>query len=219
MEKTLPYISAYGNITRCLERIINAQTPTTFSQDFLASVLKLTGGGARPVIKFLKNTGFLSEAGTPTTVYKNFRNSNARTEAVLEAMQFGYAELFKQNEYIHLVENESELKETIVATLGCAADDKRIAPILKSFSALKAFADFSKVSNDTNYESQDDPSRLQTLSKGDRYVDSTPGVTSNVSNLGLNLAYTINLNLPETTNPEVFNQIFRALKEHLISNE
>jgi hypothetical protein len=34
--------------------------------------------------------------------------------------------------------------------------------------------------------------------------------------VGLNLGYTINLNLPATSDPAVFNAIFRALKEHLL---
>jgi hypothetical protein len=34
--------------------------------------------------------------------------------------------------------------------------------------------------------------------------------------LGLNLGYTINLNLPATSDPAVFNAIFKALKEHLL---
>jgi len=33
---------------------------------------------------------------------------------------------------------------------------------------------------------------------------------------GLNLSYTINLNLPETSDVEVFNAIFRSLKENLL---
>src|SRR5262249_48330969 len=32
------------------------------------------------------------------------------------------------------------------------------------------------------------------------------------------VSYTINLNLPETTNPEVFNAIFRALRDNLLSS-
>ncbi len=35
--------------------------------------------------------------------------------------------------------------------------------------------------------------------------------------LGLNLGYTINLNLPATSDPAVFNAIFRALKENLLT--
>jgi hypothetical protein len=35
-------------------------------------------------------------------------------------------------------------------------------------------------------------------------------------NGGLNLSYTINLNLPETSDVEVFNAIFRSLKDNLL---
>ncbi len=35
---------------------------------------------------------------------------------------------------------------------------------------------------------------------------------------GISLSYTINLNLPTTTDQAVFNAIFRSLKEHLISD-
>lgn len=35
--------------------------------------------------------------------------------------------------------------------------------------------------------------------------------------LGFNLAYTINLNLPASTDQAVFNAIFRSLKEHLLA--
>ena len=108
MEKKLPYMSAYGNITRCLDGIIMAQTPPVFSTDFLGSVLKLTGGGARPVIKFLKNNGFLSDGGVPTDLYTDFRNSSTRTDAVLKALKIGYSDLFMQNEYIHLVKGDDK---------------------------------------------------------------------------------------------------------------
>ena len=33
---------------------------------------------------------------------------------------------------------------------------------------------------------------------------------------GLNLSYTINLNLPSTTDINVYNAIFKSLKEHLL---
>lgn len=37
--------------------------------------------------------------------------------------------------------------------------------------------------------------------------------------VGLNLSYTINLNLPATSDQAVFNAIFRSLKEHLLSDD
>ena len=49
-EQKVPYVTAYGNIDKALERIQPAQTPTRFTQDFLATKLSLKGGSARPVI-------------------------------------------------------------------------------------------------------------------------------------------------------------------------
>jgi hypothetical protein len=42
------------------------------------------------------------------------------------------------------------------------------------------------------------------------------GAHRNGQEIGMNLSYTINLNLPPSTDPEVFNAIFRALREHLL---
>jgi Family of unknown function (DUF5343) len=70
-ESKLPYMNGYGNITKGLEKIKGAETPERFSQDFLADTLGMTGGGARPLIAYLKRTGFLGsgaeqrDASTP----------------------------------------------------------------------------------------------------------------------------------------------------------
>ena len=38
------------------------------------------------------------------------------------------------------------------------------------------------------------------------------------NNVDFKVSYTINLNLPETTDPDVFNAIFRSLREHLLKD-
>jgi hypothetical protein len=52
-DSSLPFVTAYGNLTKALERIKRASTPPRFTQDFLATKLNLKGGSARPVIPFL----------------------------------------------------------------------------------------------------------------------------------------------------------------------
>src|SRR3954447_16366805 len=74
-ESKVPYLNAYGNITKALQKIKTAQTPDRFTQDFLATKLGLKGGSPKPVIPYLKRTGFLGSDGAPTTLYKRFRNS------------------------------------------------------------------------------------------------------------------------------------------------
>jgi hypothetical protein len=46
--------------------------------DFLEQTLAMKGGSARPLILFLKRTGFLRTDGTPTDRYKRFRNPTSR---------------------------------------------------------------------------------------------------------------------------------------------
>ena len=43
-----------------------------------------------------------------------------------------------------------------------------------------------------------------------------PRAAESAGNVELKVGYTINPNLPETTNPDVFNAIFKSLKEHLL---
>ena len=72
-ESKVPYVNAYGNISRALDRIQTAATPPRFTQDFLETKLGLSGGSARPLIPFLKRMGFLNTDGTPTDLYRQFR--------------------------------------------------------------------------------------------------------------------------------------------------
>lgn len=207
-------MSAYGNVTKCLEKIIDAQTPPIFSQDYLASTFKMTGGGARPVIKFLKNLGFLSDNGEPTQIYRDFRSDSTRSIAVLKSLKIGYAELFKQNEYIYK-EADAKITEVIIATLQCDKSDLRIQKILKCFNGVKAFADFDQIIEDTTVQPESQSlTQFANKTSAENLDERLCG-----QDIGLNLAYTVNLNLPESTNPEVFNAIFKSLKENLLKND
>src|SRR3954451_22956011 len=108
-EQQLPYVTAYGNVDKALERIQPAQTPPRFTQDFLSTKLNLKGGSPRPVIPFLKRTGFLGADGTPTDLYRRFRNEAQVGAAAAEALKIGYEPLYEVNEYVHDV-SDSELK-------------------------------------------------------------------------------------------------------------
>ncbi len=75
MAEKPPYVTAYGNVKKVLEKIQTAATPPRFTQDFLATKLNLIGGSPKPVIPFLKRTGFLGSDGVPTELYKRFERS------------------------------------------------------------------------------------------------------------------------------------------------
>ena len=80
-----PYMHAYGNVTKILNKIKEAKTPDRFSHDYLGTVLGFSGGGARPFIPLAKRIGLLNADGTPTTLYNQFRNP-AQSEQAMAAM-------------------------------------------------------------------------------------------------------------------------------------
>lgn len=116
----------------------SATVPPKFTQDFLATTLDMPGGGARPVIKFLKRSGFLTSDGSPTDLYKQFRNSSLRGAAAAQGMRKAYADLYAANEYVHNA-SDKDLKGLIIQVTGLEPDSKLITAMVGSFKALKQF--------------------------------------------------------------------------------
>ena len=203
---SIPYLGAYGNITKVLNKIQAASTPARFTQDFLATKLGLPGGSAKPLIPFLKRTGFLSTDGAPTDLYKEFRNDTLRPAAVAKAVKIGYAPLYEMSEYLHDL-GDTELKGIVVQATGLEAGSSTVKGIIGSFKALKAFADFEAEGSDVEQDTED----------GEEEEKSTPlPKNKKAQEVGIKLGYTINLNLPATSDVAVFNAIFKSLREHLI---
>jgi Family of unknown function (DUF5343) len=181
-DSNIPYIPSYGNITRALQAIQRAQTPDRFTTDFLETKLGLKGGSARPVIPFLKKTGFLASDGTPTSLYKRFRNPAQTKKAAAEAVRIGFAPLYEINEYVHDL-TDAELKGVIVQVTGLDEGSSTIKCIVGSFKALRAFADFDIVS-----QGEDGGQEVGEVKSASDEEILLPA--------GLNLGYTINLHLP-----------------------
>jgi hypothetical protein len=207
-DTTVPYVPAYGNITKALDRIKKASTPSRFTQDFLASTLDLKGGSAKPVIPFLKRTGFLASDGSPTDLYKRFRNDTHAGAVAAEALRIGYRPLYEINEQVHDV-NDADLRGTIVQATGAENNSSTVKVIVGSFKALRAYADFHglPVVKEEEQEGED----ILTGDNGSTRGDQRDGLPA-----GIRLGYTINLHLNATSDVAVFNAIFKSLREHLL---
>jgi hypothetical protein len=202
----VPYLQAYGNIKKVLDKITKATVPPTFTQDFLATTLDMPGGGARPAIKFLKRAGFLTSDGTPTDLYKQFRNQSLRGAAAAQGLRNAYSELYVANEYVHNA-NDKDLKGLIVQVTGLEEDSKLVPSMVASFKTLRDFADFDAVASE-DLDRQDGSDDGNDLGNQGQRLTLAQG--------NLRLGYTINLNLPATTDIAVFNAIFKSLREHLL---
>lgn len=200
-----PYMNAYGNISKALKKIQEAATPARFTQDFLATKLDLQGGSPKPLIPFLKRTGFLGGDGVPTDLYKRFRNPSERGKAAAEALRKGYSSLYEVNEYIHAA-SEKDLRGVVVQVTGLDADSTIVKSIIGSFKALKEFASLDGEEKTEEEEEELEETTSETAERASQVV----------LKRGFGLSYTINLNLPATSDIAVFNAIFKSLKEHLL---
>lgn len=205
----LPYVTAPGSIEKALRGIKTAATPESVSQDFVKTILGIKGGSGNQITAYLKKIGFATADGTPTDLYKKLRNSKTEGWAAAQALKTGYEPLYARNEYMHQLSDE-DLEGLVVEETG-AGKDSNVTPLI--ISCIKQLKRFAKWDVAPTEDSPEKPVTETIPSNTLSQHNPTPPPTQR---LGLNLGYTINLNLPATSDPAVFNAIFRALKEHLL---
>jgi hypothetical protein len=202
----LPYVTATGNVEKALLGIKAAATPERVTQDFVKTILKIRGGSGDQIAAFLKKIGFVKVDGSPSEIYTRFRNNSSTGDAVADALKTGYAPLFARNEYWHALD-DNKLRGLIIEETGEKSDSGIVGLILGTIKGLKKFATFDKKS--------DGPIKVE-VNGLPPALPAPISPSPSVQSIGLRLGYTINLNLPATTDVAVFNAIFKSLKEHLL---
>jgi hypothetical protein len=209
--ENLPYAQRTATLITMLDKIKTASVPEKFSQDFVAEKLLMKGGTPRSIIPFIKKMGLVATDGTPTERYKEFRNPAKSGTAIASAMRELYEQLFEMNEYIHDT-NLNLLKGLIVEATGAEQNSTVVSKTLSTFQALRKIADFDFFSEEEIEVSAEAADSASTYAMPQIHSQRS----GNNGGEGINLSYTINLNLPTTTDIEVFNAIFKSLKQHLI---
>jgi hypothetical protein len=200
----IPYMSAPGSIAKILEKIKDAGTPENFNGDFLSTKLGFKGGNYRTFISWAKKTGLLNSDGTPSQLYKSFRNPTTSKTSLARAIKNGYSELYSRNEYCHDLDKKA-FKGLVMEATGESHDSKVVELIVSTFFKAKSLADFETKSNEAE--------------TGEQVVETnrdTDTIDANRKKINLGLNYTINLVLPKTDDPSVYNAIFQSLRENLM---
>jgi hypothetical protein len=207
---SLPYMTSPGNIDRALTGIKNAAVPARVSQDFVKTILKVPGGSGDQMTSFLRKLGLANSDGSPTDLYKKFRNPASSGQAIATAIRGAYAPLYIRNEFMHEL-NEDQLLGLIVEETGDAHDSNPVKLILRCIKHLKAFADFSVAA-------KPDVKEIAEVRKQPAFTPERPADEAK-KGIGFNLGYTINLNLPATSDAAVFDAIFRSLRQNLLTED
>ncbi len=206
MATKLPYVVQPGSIAKILAKIAEAKTPERFTQDYLATKLGFPGGNQKQFIPLAKKLGLLNSDGTPSDLYKKLRNPHTSKAAMAEALKKGYSEIFERNEYAGNLAKE-EFRGLVVEITGLEANNRVVQLVCQTFDALKSMADFDAKIDKSHEEVDEGKDKDKT---GDQSGD------GGKADFKLGLSYTINLVLPKTDDPAVFNAIFRSLRDNLL---
>lgn len=205
------YMTSVKNLGSIFQKIIEGAAPTKFTIAHLKG-LGFTSSNDVGILSILKDLNFLTGDGTPTARYHAYRDHTQSRRVLGEAIREAYSDLFLINENISDADRpavEGKFKQTL------NSNDRVASEQAKTFFALLRLADISGPIAQTQ-------KIIETIQ--DNPEPSVPSDISKEKKLSLRqdvfggLRYNIEIHLPSTKDVEVFNAIFKSLKEHLLED-
>lgn len=204
------YLTSFKNTASILEAIQAAQAPQRFTQKFLEG-LGFANTNDRAVINVLKALGFLDDSGVPTSRYHRYLDQTQSALVLAEGIREAYDDLFRINRNAHEMA-QGDVKNKMKTLSEGAYTDRVLTQMAGTFTMLVKSADFSMAPTGSGSGSETTPATEKpggpTL-RAPEHPDSIGGSPPFTS-----LAYNINIQLPESRDPAVYNAIFKALREH-----
>jgi hypothetical protein len=194
------YLTSTKNLEAILNAIRSAQAPEKFTQAFLES-LEFKSTADRLVIGVLKSIGFLDEGGKPTERYFRFLDQTQSAKVLAEGIRDAYQDLFKINKKANDLARQDVINKFKTLSQG-QLSDAVLDKMAMTFTALSKYADFTgapvaqQVVQPPIVE-QAEPERAHGLKLG-------------------GLVYNIQIVLPESRDPAVYDALFQSLRRHLV---
>jgi hypothetical protein len=203
------YLTSTKNLEGILNSISGAQAPEKFTTRFLESLDYKTSSD-RLVIGVLKSLGFLADDGRPSQRYFDYLDQSQSGRVLAQAVREAYADLFQVNKNANGMSRADVLNK--FKTLGQGQYSESVLDKMAStFVALAALADW-----DATPTNQDSPAESASPAESthDTAVSDAPGPQSGGMSIG-GLVYNIQLILPESRDPKVYDVLFESLRRHL----
>jgi len=182
-----------------------AQAPKQFTLKFLES-LGFASSTDRLVIGVLKALGFLNDSGVPAKRYFEWLDGSQAKSVMADAIRQAYADLFQVNKNANDL-SLADLKGKIKTLTEGRYSDGVIGNMAATFKALSKHADF-KAREEAARRGETEPSTAPEPALAlERGVEGRLG----------SLVYSVNLVLPDSRDPAVYEALFRSLKEHLLN--
>lgn len=203
MALTNAYTEAYGKLGDFFSKLRDGQAPPQFTHQFLQD-LGFKSGKQRAYIPILKALGFLSPDGKPTQRYKDYRDHSNSKAVMGEALKEAYGDIFLIKE--RPTSSDSAAIDGKFKSYHNASDNVALN-MRRTFFALLDLADLS------GEPSKSIPKPIE-ISAAEVHKQPRESL-QNKNLIAPGLHYNIQVHLPATKDVEVYNAIFKSLKEHL----
>lgn len=197
------------NLISFFNSLIAAKAPDRFTMKFLEQ-LEFKSSNDRFFIGLLKGLGFLDESGVPSQRYYDFLDQTQSAAVLADAIREAYADLFAVNKNANAMTVEDVRNKLKTLTQG-QKSEKVLSLMANTFKALCDYADWTKIRN--KKEQTVIPEDKQSEDKNREEISDLG--KKDLKPLHTQLHYNIQIHLPETRDPAVYDAIFRSLKEHL----
>jgi hypothetical protein len=195
-----PYVKVQDKLKKFLQHIQTAGVPPKVSQEYLKTAGFKSSNDQR-ILNVLRFIGFIDGNGNPSEDYKRYRNKQQAPSVLGPAIRQGYAELFGM--YPNANQQDVEALRNFFSS-HTTAGEQVLAAMVSTFRTL---------CNEASFE----PSTVPVTE-----VSKAPAPTPRISAVKVldtqSLTLNIQLTLPETTNSEVYKEIFKAMRTYLIEN-
>lgn len=206
MALTSKYLVAQKNIGPVFSKIVSGAVPDKFTIGHLQG-LGFNSSNDRGFLGLLKDLGFLAGDGTPTQRYKDYRDGSRSKAIMAEALRDAYGDLFLISEH-GLGKND---REAIIGKFKSThGSNEHIAGLQAStFLSLLDLADMKagKYPTPATRDEQKGPP-----------IPAIPEAPPVPIRRSVDLRYTIEVHLPASKEPEVYNAIFKSMKQHLLDD-
>jgi len=199
------YLTTVKNLTAILDAIKSAQAPTQFSTRFLES-LGFSSTNDRLVIGILQALGFLDAGRKPTERYFRFLDQTQSEIVLAEGIRDAYADLFQVNKNANALSKAEVVNKFKTLSQGQYSESV-LDKMGMTFVELAKRADFKSKPATPVSEPEVPPVPEDEKTK-------LPLPPAGRIALG-GLHYNIQLILPESRDPKVYDALFRSLREHL----
>jgi len=220
MAMTTAYLVTTKNLEPFLNALQTARAPERFTTRFLES-LDFASSNDRLYVAVLKGLGFLDENGAPTQRYYDFLDQSQAGGVLAEAIREAYADLFAVNTKAQDL-TVDEVKNKFRTLLRGEKSDKVLSLMANTFKALAAQADWTVPKRTEPVVDLPTANVPPPLAEDATQPPASPlpGPSLSADRAttagAMNLHYNIQVHLPDSRDPMVFEAIFQAMKRHLV---